>query len=428
MFRNKIFFIANALLTLWLFQSAEAAGHDGTEPIRVGILHSLSGTMAGSETPLKDVMLMLIAEQNSKGGLLGRRLEPVVADPASSLRLFTQKTRELLVREHVAVVFGCWTTASRKAVLPVLEEYNGLLFYPVQYEGEESSRNIIDTGGTPIQQAIPAVQYLLGSMGVERFVMVGTDYPYSRTINKIITGYLRQHGVGEQDMRVQYHEFGFEDWQEDVADIRSFASQGKKTAIISTVNGDSNASLYRELAAQNIQASDLPVMAFSFNEQELSDMDARSMRGHLATWNYFMNISHPDNKRFISNFRAFMRDGARVVSDPMEAHYIGFNLWVKAVEKAGTTDVNRVLDNILNLEVPNLTGGTARVLSSHNITKPAMIGEIGADGQFHVIWESSHEIAGEAWSDYLDSSRGYEANWSRSINCGRYNLLQNKCI
>ena len=413
---------------MWSVQSAAAAGHGGTEPIRVGILHSLSGTMAGSETALKDVMLMLIAEQNAKGGLLGRRLEPVVVDPASSLRLYTQKIRELLVREHVAAVFGCWTSASRKAVMPVLEEHNGLLFYPVQYEGEESSRNIIYTGGTPIQQAIPAVQYLLGSLGVERFVMVGTDYAYPRTINKIITGYLRQHGVAEQDMRVQYHEFGFENWREDVADIRSFASQGKKTAIISTVNGDSNISFYKELAAQDVHAADLPVMAFSFNEQELSGMDVRDMTGHLAAWNYFMNISHPDNVRFINDFRAFVRDGTRVVSDPMEAHYIGFNLWVKAVEKAGTTDVNRVLDKLLNLEVPNLTGGKARVLSSHNITKPAMIGEIGADGQFHVIWESTHEIAGEAWSDYLDNSRGYEADWSRSINCGRYNVLQNKCI
>src|SRR5215208_5666488 len=324
-------------------------------PIKVGILHSLSGTMAISETTLKDVMLMLIEEQNKKGGVLGKKLEAVVVDPASDWPLFAEKARELIEKDKVSAVFGCWTSVSRKSVLPVFEELNSLLFYPVQYEGEESSRNVFYTGAAPNQQAIPAVDYLMAEEGVERWVLAGTDYVYPRTTNKILEAYLKQKGVAADDIMINYTPFGHSDWQTIVSDIKKFGSAGKKTAVVSTINGDANVPFYKELGNQGIKATDIPVVAFSVGEEELAGIDTKPLVGHLAAWNYFQSVSVPENKAFIEKWQAFTKNDKRVTNDPMEAHYIGFNMWVKAVEKAGTTDADKVIDAIVGVKVPNLT-------------------------------------------------------------------------
>ena len=322
------------LLTLFACSVAGVTQAD-EKPIRVGILHSLSGTMAISETTLKDTVLMLVESQNAQGGLLGRQLEPVVVDPASNWPLFAEKARELLEKEKVDVVFGCWTSVSRKSVLPVFEELNGLLFYPVQYEGEESSKNVFYTGAAPNQQAIPAVDYMR-EQGIERWVLAGTDYVYPRTTNKILEAYLKQNGVGDDDIMISYTPFGHSDWQSIVAKIKQFGSAGRKTAVISTVNGDANVPFYKELANQGIDARDIPVIAFSVGEEELSGIDTGPLVGHLAAWNYFMSVETDANFDFIDDWLAFIGDEDRVTNDPMEAHYVGFNLWVKAVEAAGT--------------------------------------------------------------------------------------------
>jgi urea transport system substrate-binding protein len=397
------------------------------DTVKVGILHSLSGTMAISETTLKDVMLMLIDEQNKKGGLLGKKLEAVVVDPASDWPLFAERARELLTQRKVAAVFGCWTSVSRKSVLPVFEGENGLLFYPVQYEGEESSRNVIYTGAAPNQQAVPAVDYLIKDLGVKRFVLAGTDYVFPRTANKIIEAYLKSKGTADTDILINYTPFGHSDWQSIIAEIKKFGSAGKKTAIISTINGDANVPFYKELANQGVSAADIPVMAFSVGEEELSGIDTKPLVGHLAAWNYFMSVDKPANAEFIKKWHAFIKDPKRVTNDPMEAHYIGFNLWVKAVEKAGTTDVDAVLKAVVGLSVPNLTGGTATLLPNHHLTKPVLIGEIQGDGQFQVVWETPGEVPGDAWSDYLPDSKNLEADWTDPINCGNYNAVTKKC-
>src|SRR5690348_7724201 len=325
-------------------------------PIKVGVLHSLSGTMAISETTLKDTVLMMIEEQNKKGGLLGRKLEAVVVDPASDWPLFAEKAKQLLEKDKVAVVFGCWTSVSRKSVLPVFEKDNGLLFYPVQYEGEESSKNVIYTGAAPNQQAIPAVDYLMKEVGVKRWVLEGTDYVYPRTTNKILEAYLKSKGVAAADISINYTPFGYSDWQTRVAAIKKFGSAGRKTAVVSTINGDANVPFYKELGNQKISAEDIPVVAFSVGEEELSGVDTKPLVGHLAAWNYFESINAPINKAFINQWHAFIKNPKRTTNDPMEAHYIGFNLWVKAVEKAKSTDVNKVLAALPGLETPNLTG------------------------------------------------------------------------
>ncbi|MDR1947705.1 MAG: urea ABC transporter substrate-binding protein [Desulfovibrio sp.] len=417
-----IFLPACLLLVLLLCKAAPAA-----DTIKVGILHSLSGTMAISETTLKDVMLMLIEEQNAKGGLLGKKLEAVVVDPASDWPLFAERARELLTQRRVDAVFGCWTSVSRKSVLPVFEGENGLLFYPVQYEGEESSRNVIYTGAAPNQQAIPAVDYLMKDMGAKRFVLAGTDYVFPRTANKILEAYLKSKGTTDGDILVNYTPFGHSDWQSIIAEIKKFGAAGKKTAIISTINGDANVPFYKELANQGVSASDIPVMAFSVGEEELSGIDTKPLVGHLAAWNYFMSVDNPANAAFIKKWHAFIKDDKRVTNDPMEAHYIGFNLWVKAVEKAGTTAVDDVLKAIVGLSVPNLTGGTATVLPNHHLTKPVLIGEIQGDGQFQVVWETPKEVAGDAWSDYLPDSKDLEADWTAPVNCGNYNTVTKQC-
>src|SRR5579862_7721735 len=286
---------AGLVLGLAAFTSAKAAD----DTIKGGVLHSLSGTMAISETTLKDTILFLIDEQNKKGGVLGKKLEAVVVDPASNWPLFAEKARELITKDKVAVVFGCWTSVSRKSVLPVFKELDSILFYPVQYEGEESERNVFYTGAAPNQQAIPAVDYLMKEVGVKRWVLAGTDYVYPRTTNKILEAYLKQKGVADADISINYTPFGYSDWQTRVAAIKKFGSAGKKTAVVSTINGDANVPFYKELGNQKISAEDIPVVAFSVGEEELSGLDAKPLVGHLAAWNYFMSINTPANKAFI---------------------------------------------------------------------------------------------------------------------------------
>ncbi len=397
------------------------------DTIKVGVLHSLSGTMAISETTLKDTVLMLIDEQNKKGGLLGKQLEAVVVDPASDWPLFAEKARQLLAKDKVAVTFGCWTSVSRKSVLPVFEELNGILFYPVQYEGEESSKNVFYTGAAPNQQAIPAVDYLMDEIGVKRWVLAGTDYVYPRTTNKILEAYLKDKGVADKDIMINYTPFGHSDWQSIVSDLKKFGSAGKKTAVVSTINGDANVPFYKELGNQGVSAADIPVIAFSVGEEELSGIDTKPLVGHLAAWNYFMSVDAKDNDKFIKAWHKFIKNKKRVTNDPMEAHYIGFNMWVKAVEAAGTTDPTAVQKAIIGIESPNLSGGTSKMLANHHITKPVLIGEIQDDGQFATVWETDGLVEGDAWSDFLPESKLIQADWTSKLNCGNYNTVTKKC-
>jgi urea transport system substrate-binding protein len=397
------------------------------ETIKVGVLHSLSGTMAISETTLKDTMLMLIEEQNKQGGLLGKKLEPVVVDPASNWPLFAEKARELIEKEKVAAVFGCWTSVSRKSVLPVFEELDSLLFYPVQYEGEESSKNVFYTGAAPNQQAVPAVDYLMNEIGVERWVLAGTDYVYPRTTNKILEAYLKSKGVAAEDIMINYTPFGHSDWQSIVSDIKKFGSAGKKTAVVSTINGDANVPFYKELGNQGISATDIPVVAFSVGEEELSGIDTKPLVGHLAAWNYFMSVESEANDAFIEAWHEFIKNEDRVTNDPMEAHYIGFKMWVEAVKKAGTTDPAAVQDAIIGVTVPNLSGGYSAMMPNHHITKPVLIGEIQDDGQFQIVWETSGLVVGDAWSDYLEGSKDIISDWRAPLSCGNYNVKTAKC-
>jgi urea transport system substrate-binding protein len=412
-----------ALLVLGLASSVLAGGvgrAGAADTIKIGVLHSLSGTMAISETTLKDVMLMLIEDQNKKGGLLGKKLEAVVVDPASNWPLFAEKARELLQKDKVAAVFGCWTSVSRKSVLPVFEELNGLLFYPVQYEGEESSKNVFYTGAAPNQQAIPAVEYLMSEEGggAQRWVLLGTDYVYPRTTNKILRAFLKSKGVAEADIMENYTPFGHSDWQTIVADVKKFGSAGKKTAVVSTINGDANVPFYKELANQGVKAEDIPVVAFSVGEEELAGIDTAPLVGHLAAWNYFMSVNTPENKDFIAKWHTFIKDPKRVTNDPMEAHYIGFNMWVQAVEQAGTANVDAVRQGMYGQKVKNLTGGTAVMNVNHHLSKPVLIGEIQPNGQFEVVWQTESEVVGDAWSDYIPESAKLTADWTYPWVCG----------
>ena len=416
--------LAAAVLGAGMMWIAPALAED---TIKVGVLHSLSGTMAISETTLKDAMLMLIDEQNKKGGLLGKKLEAVVVDPASDWPLFAEKARELIEKDKVSAVFGCWTSVSRKSVLPVFKELNSLLFYPVQYEGEESERNVFYTGAAPNQQAIPAVDYLMANDKVERWVLAGTDYVYPRTTNKILEAYLLAKGVKAEDIMINYTPFGFSDWQTIVSDIKKFGSAGKKTAVVSTINGDANVPFYKELGNQGIKAEDIPVIAFSVGEEELAGLDTKPLVGHLAAWNYFESIDTPANAEFIKTWKTFIKNDKRVTNDPMEAAYIGFNMWVKAVEKAGTTDSDAVIDSIVGVSVPNLTGGYSAMMPNHHITKPVYIGEIQADGQFETVWQTPGLVAGDEWSDYLPDSKDLISDWRKPMSCGNFNVATGKC-
>ena len=400
-----------------------ADGH--AKPIKIGILHSLSGTMAISETTLKDTMLMLIEQQNKKGGILGRKIEPIVVDPASNWPLFAEKARELISVQKVDVMFGCWTSVSRKSALPVLEELNALLFYPVQYEGEESSKNVFYTGAAPNQQAIPATDYYLDEIGVKKFALLGTDYVYPRTTNKILKQYLIDKGIPESDIFVNYTPFGHSDWSKIVSDVVSLGADGKKVGVISTINGDANIGFYKELAAAGVKADDIPVVAFSVGEEELSGLDTTNLVGHLAAWNYFQSAESDLNTSFIKAWKSKMGD-KRVTNDPMEAHVIGFEMYVKAVEKAGTTDVNAVRKAMYGMKVPNLTGGIAEMLPNHHLSKPVLIGEILENGQYDIISQTK-EVPGDAWTDHLAESAPLKSDW-KTLGCGMYNTKTKKCV
>ncbi len=409
-------------LVLFIFTvQAQAA-----ETIKVGILHSLSGTMAISETSLKDVALMAIEEINAKGGVLGKKLEPVVVDPASNWPLFAEKARELIEKQKVAVTFGCWTSVSRKSVLPVFEELNGLLFYPVQYEGEESSYNVFYTGAAPNQQAIPAVEYLMSEDGggAKRFVLLGTDYVYPRTTNKILNYFLKSKGINKKDIMEAYTPFGHSDYQTIVADIKKFAA-GKPTAVISTINGDSNVPFYKELANQGLKAEDIPVVAFSVGEEELRGIDTKPLVGHLAAWNYFMSIENSENKAFIKKWNSYVKNNKlpggskRVTNDPMEATYIGIKMWAQAAEQAGTTNVDAVRQAIGGQTVKSPSGFEITMdAKNHHLHKPVVIGEIQDDGQFEVVWKTKGPIRAQAWSPFIPDSAKKVADWTYPWVCG----------
>ncbi|PPQ34385.1 urea ABC transporter substrate-binding protein [Rhodopila globiformis] len=407
--------------------SEPAAAQPTGGTIKVGILHSLSGTMAISETTLKDVMLMLIEQQNAKGGLLGKKLEAVVVDPASNWPLFAEKARQLISVDKVAAVFGCWTSVSRKSVLPVFEELNNILFYPVQYEGQECSRNVFYTGAAPNQQAIPAVDYLRNESKVKRWVLAGTDYVYPRTTNQILEAYLKSLGVAQDDIMINYTPFGHSDWQNIVASIKNFGSAGKKTAVVSTINGDANVPFYKELGNQGIKATDIPVVAFSVGEEELAGIDTKPLIGHLAAWNYFESVETPQNRKFVATWKKFTKNPKRTTNDPMEAHYIGFNMWIKAVEKAGTTDPDAVIDAAIGVAVPNLSGGYAAMMPNHHITKPVLIGEIQGNGQFSIVSQTPGLVVAQEWSPYVADTKDLIGDWRAPMRCGAFNVKTGTC-
>ncbi|MGO4811274.1 urea ABC transporter substrate-binding protein [Cupriavidus sp. 2MCAB6] len=383
------------------------------EPIKVGILHSLSGTMAISETSLKDVALMTIDEINKSGGVLGRKLEPVVVDPASNWPLFAEKARQLITKDKVAVTFGCWTSVSRKSVLPVYEELNSLLFYPVQYEGEEMSKNVFYTGAAPNQQAIPAVEYLMSKEGggAKRFFLLGTDYVYPRTTNKILRAFLKSKGVADKDIEEVYTPFGHSDYQTIVANIKKF-SQGGKTAVISTINGDSNVPFYKELGNAGLKAKDVPVVAFSVGEEELRGIDTKPLVGHLAAWNYFMSVKNPENEAFKKQWAAWVKANnlpggdKRVTNDPMEATYVGIHMWAQAVKKAGTTDTDKVRAAMYGQTFKAPDGFTLTMGENHHLYKPVMIGEVKGDGQFTVVWKTPKAVRAQPWSPFIAGNEG----------------------
>ena len=393
--------------TALFFAANVGLAHAADDTIKIGVLHSLSGTMAISETILKDLILMQVAEQNAKGGLLGKKIEPIVVDPASNWPLFAEKARDLLSRSQVTAVFGCWTSVSRKSVLPVFEELNGLLFYPLEYEGEEQSKNIFYGGSVPDNKAIPAVEYLMSADGgrTKRWVLEGTDYVYPRTSNKIIRAFLKSKGVADEDIRENYTPFGFSDWQTEVAAIKSFGSAGKKTAVISTINGDANVPFYKELGNQGVKATNIPVMAFSVGEEELKGLDIAPLVGHLAAWSYFESVKSPENKAFIDQWHGYTKDPKRVTNDPMESAYDLFQLWVQAVTKAGSTDVEKVSKAIIGLKVRSPTGYDVTMNANHHLTKPVMIGEIKPDGQFDIVFQSK-PIAPKPWNPVLAENKG----------------------
>ncbi len=424
---SKVLALAGTLAVSTALTPAQAE-----DTIKIGVLHSLSGTMAISESTLKDTVLMMVDDVNKHGGLLGKKVEAVVVDPASNWPLFAEKARELISKDKVAVVFGCWTSVSRKSVLPVFEELNGLLFYPVQYEGEESSKNVFYTGAAPNQQAIPAVEYLMSKDGgeVKRWVLEGTDYVYPRTTNKILESFLKSKGVASEDIMINYTPFGFSDWQTEVAAIKKFAAAGKKTAVVSTINGDANVPFYKELANLGIKASDIPVVAFSVGEEELSGIDTKNLVGHLAAWNYFQSVKNPTNDAFIKQWHAFIKNDKRVTNDPMEATYIGFKMWTQAVAQAGTTDINAVRQAMYGQKVQAPSGFVAVMNTNHHLSKPVMIGEIQPNGQFEIVWQTKNAIKADAWSPYLPEDKGKVADWSFPWLCGnctepKYKVLAN---
>src|SRR5213082_2658577 len=407
MYTRKLASILSSVLCAALLGAPPARAAD---TIKVGILHSLSGTMAISETSLKDVALMTIDEINAKGGVMGKKLEPVVVDPASNWPLFAEKAKQLIGQDKVAVMFGCWTSVSRKSVLPVVEELNGLLFYPVQYEGEELSKNVFYTGAAPNQQAIPAVEYLMSKDGggAKRFVLLGTDYVYPRTTNKILRAFLKSKGVADADIMEDYTPFGHSDYQTIIARIKKFASEGKKTAVVSTINGDSNVPFYKELGNQGLKATDVPVVAFSVGEEELRGVDTKPLVGHLAAWNYFMSLKNPENDAFKQKWAAYAKakklPGADkpLTNDPMEATYIGIHMWKQAVEKAKSFEPDKVIAAMGGQSFKAPDGFTVKMdEKNHHLHKPVFIGEVKADGQFNVVWKTKGPIKAQPWSPFI---------------------------
>jgi len=402
-------FLQRAALAVALASAGYCGGALAADTVKVGVLHSLSGTMAISETVLKDVALMTFDEINASGGVLGKKIEPVVVDPASNWPLFAEKARQLISQDKVAVVFGCWTSVSRKSVLPVFEETNGLLFYPVQYEGEELSKNVFYTGAAPNQQAIPAVEYLMSKEGggAKRWVLLGTDYVYPRTTNKILRAFLKSKGVDEKDIDEKYTPFGHADYQTIVADIKKFAGGGK-TAVISTINGDSNVPFYKELGNQGLKATDVPVVAFSVGEEELRGVDTKPLVGHLAAWNYFMSLKNPENDAFKQKWAAYAKakklPGADkpLTNDPMEATYIGIHMWKQAVEKAKSFEPDKVIAAMGGQSFKAPDGFTVKMdEKNHHLHKPVFIGEVKADGQFNVVWKTKGPVRAQPWSPFI---------------------------
>jgi urea transport system substrate-binding protein len=408
-FTLKALTVATVLGTFGLTAHAQ-------ETIKVGVLHSLSGTMAISETVLKDTVLMAIEEINAKGGVMGKKLEPVVVDPASNWPLFAERARQLLTQDKVAVVFGCWTSVSRKSVLPVFEELNGLLFYPVQYEGEELSKNVFYTGAAPNQQAIPAVEYLMSKDGgsAKRFVLLGTDYVYPRTTNKILRAFLNSKGIPDSDIMEEYTPFGHSDYQSIIAKIKQFSAQGKKTAVVSTINGDSNVPFYKELGNAGLKATDVPVVAFSVGEEELRGVDTKPLEGHLAAWNYFMSIKNPANDEFTKKWAAYAKaknlpghKDKPLTNDPMEATYIGINMWKQAVEKAKSTDVDKVIAAMAGQTFRAPSGIVSKMdEKNHHLHKSVFIGEVRGDGQFDVVWKTPGPVKAQPWSPFIPENKG----------------------
>lgn len=391
--------------TGWVPRAFAASG----DTIKVGVLHSLSGTMAISETALKNLALMTFDEINAAGGVMGRKIEPVVVDPASDWPTYATKARELISQDKVAVIFGCWTSVSRKSVLPVLKELNGLLFYPVQYEGEELEHNVFYTGAAPNQQAIPAVEYLMSKDGggAKRWVLLGTDYVYPRTTNKILRAFLHSKGVKDADIYEEYTPFGFSDYQTIVAKIKEF-SAGGKTAVVSTINGDSNVPFYKELGNSGIKATDIPVVAFSVGEEELRGVDTKPLVGQLAAWNYFESIKNPTNAEFVKKWKAYAKAKnlpnwqTAVTNDPMEATYIGIHMWKQAVEQAKTTDIEKVIAAVGGQRFKAPDGYTVEMdKTNHHLHKPVFIGEVQADGQFQIVWKSKGPIRAQPWSPFI---------------------------
>jgi urea transport system substrate-binding protein len=393
------------------FPSVIAAQDKG--PIKVGVLHSLSGTMAISEVSLRDVVLMAIEEINAKGGVMGRKVQPVVVDPASNWDLFAEKAKQLLLQDKVAVVFGCWTSVSRKSVLPVFENNNGLLFYPVQYEGEECSKNVFYTGATPNQQLIPGAEYLMSKEGggFKKFYLLGTDYVFPRTANKILRAFLLAKGVPADSIAEEYTPFNHQDYQTIVGKIKRFATGGS-AAVLSTINGDSNVPFYKEFANQGLRSEDAPIMAFSVAEDELRGMDTTALVGHLAAWNYYQSVEAPQNKKFVDAFKAYAKKAnlpggdKRVTDDPMEAAYFGVYIWKQAVEKAKSTEVDAVRKAVYGQEFLAPGGKIKMHENNHHAYKPVLIGEILRDGQFKIVSRTKGLVEPEPWSKYTSPDKG----------------------
>ena len=382
--------------------------------VKIGVLHSLSGTMAISETSLRDVVLMAVDEINKKGGVLGEKIEPVVVDPASDWSLFAEKAKQLILEDKVAVTFGCWTSVSRKSCLPVFEEYNQLLFYPVQYEGEEQSLNVFYTAASPNQQLVPAAEYMMSELNSKKFYLLGTDYVFPRTANKVLKAFLKTKGVPDENIIEEYTPFHHQDYQTIVGKIKAFAASGD-ACVLSTINGDSNVPFYKEFANQGLSSEDCPIMAFSVSEDELRAMDVPPLVGHLAAWNYFQSIKTKENIQFVRTFKTYCKEkglpggSKRVTCDPIEAAYFGVHVWAAACEKAGTFDVDKVRNAVYGMEFDSPGGKKKMHPNNQHTLKPVYVGEILKNGQFKIVYKSDGLVSPDSYSAYLHPDGKYPA-------------------